>query len=194
MRMIRTRSFTLARRAAPAAPPLAVPPLAVAARAIPPRAAPPLAVPPPLARRGLRAGTAAPVARRRIGARVAALVVLAPLAPLPARAQEPADTFALSELVVTATRLPVPRAAVPAAVTVLSGEELRARGVRVVADALRLVPGAAVVRTGSEGGVTSLFLRGGESDYVQVLVDGVVVNDPGGAIDLSSGSRSCAVP
>src|SRR6185503_18939939 len=87
------------------------------------------------------------------------------LGPARAAAQEPADTFALSELVVTATRVPVPRAAVPAAVTVIGGEDLRARGVRALADALRDVPGATLVRTGSEGGVTSLFLRGGESDY-----------------------------
>src|SRR6185436_4719852 len=32
----------------------------------------------------------------------------------------------------------------------------------------------------------SLFLRGGESDYVQVLVDGVSLNGPGGTFDLGS--------
>ena len=105
-------------------------------------------------------------------------------APSAARAQEPQDTFALSELVVTATRFPLPRSAVPAAVTVLDGDALRARGVRFLADALREVPGAAVARSGSTGGLTSLFLRGGEGDYVQVLVDGVALNEPGGAIDL----------
>jgi vitamin B12 transporter len=31
-----------------------------------------------------------------------------------------------------------------------------------------------------------VFLRGGESDYVQVLVDGVQVNQPGGAFDFAS--------
>lgn len=125
--------------------------------------------------------------KRPISSAATTLIAAALAAVLPsarARAQEPADTFALSQLVVTATRVPVPRAAVPAAVTVLQGDELRARGVRFVADALRDVPGATLVRTGSAGGVTSLFLRGGESDYVQVLVDGVVVNDPGGAFDF----------
>ncbi|NIP83793.1 MAG: TonB-dependent receptor [Gemmatimonadetes bacterium] len=69
--------------------------------------------------------------------------------------------------------------------TVLTGEELRVRGVRTVAEALRAVPGATVVRAGAEGAQTSLFLRGGESDYVKVLVDGVPVNDPGGAFDFA---------
>ena len=118
---------------------------------------------------------------------VSSWLVLSPvvvLAPLPASAQELSDTFRLGEIVVTATRLPTPRGAVPAAVTILKGDDLRSRGIRFVADALREVPGASVVRSGSHGGLTSLFLRGGESDYVQVLVDGVVLNDPGGAIDL----------
>src|SRR5690606_26155883 len=37
----------------------------------------------------------------------------------------------------------------------------------------------------SHGGLTSLYMRGGESDYVQVLVDGVPVNQPGGAYDFA---------
>jgi vitamin B12 transporter len=42
-----------------------------------------------------------------------------------------------------------------------------------------------IVQNGSYGGVTSAFIRGGESDYVKVLVDGVPVNAPGGAVDLA---------
>ncbi|MBI4421168.1 MAG: TonB-dependent receptor, partial [Gemmatimonadetes bacterium] len=99
-------------------------------------------------------------------------------------AQSPRDTFQLSEIVVTATRVPTSRASVASTVTVIPGEVLRAQGVRYVADALRLVPGAAVAQNGSFGAVTSLFLRGGESDYVKVLVDGVPLNAAGGAIDL----------
>ena len=102
----------------------------------------------------------------------------------PLIAQEAADTFRLPELTVTATRIPVPRNAVPAAVTVITGAELRARGINFVSDALRGVPGAAVVQGGPQGSLTTLFLRGGEADYVKVLVDGVALNAPGGAFDF----------
>ena len=68
----------------------------------------------------------------------------------------------------------------------LRGDDLRARGVRFVQDALREVPGAAVVQAGSFGGVSSLFLRGGESDYVKVLIDGVPVNQSGGAFNWAN--------
>ncbi len=103
-----------------------------------------------------------------------------------AKAQEPRDTFQLKELVVTATRLPTPRAALPLATSVVTGEELRERGIRTVADALATLPGVAIAAPGSQGGVTSLFLRGGNSGYVKVLVDGVPVNDPGGSYDFSN--------
>jgi vitamin B12 transporter len=101
-------------------------------------------------------------------------------------AQGTPDTVSLPPVVVTATRLPVAPARVSAAVTVLSGAELRAAGLTSVADALRGVPGAAIVRSGSFGAQTSLFLRGGESDYTKVLIDGVAVNQPGGAFDFSA--------
>src|SRR2546422_8940276 len=64
-------------------------------------------------------------------------------------AQEP-DTVMLNPVVVTATRVPVPVDAVASAVTVVTGRELELRGIRTVAEALRTVPGAAVVETRSE--------------------------------------------
>jgi len=102
------------------------------------------------------------------------------------RAQEPRDTTRLTELVVTATRLPTSPETVVSSVTTISGDDLRARGTRFVQDALREVPGATVVQSGSFGGVSSLFLRGGESDYVKVLIDGVPANQPGGAYNWAN--------
>jgi vitamin B12 transporter len=101
-------------------------------------------------------------------------------------AQDVRDTTRLEELVVTATRLPTSPDAVVSSITTISGEDLRARGLRFVQDALREVPGASVVQVGSYGGVSSLFLRGGESDYVKVLVDGVPVNQAGGSYNWAN--------
>ena len=101
-------------------------------------------------------------------------------------AQEQQDTTRLQELVVTATLSPLPADAVVSSVTTITGEELRARGVRLVQDAIRQVPGAMVVQGSSYGGVSSLFLRGGESDYVKVLIDGVPVNRSGGGYNWAN--------
>jgi vitamin B12 transporter len=113
---------------------------------------------------------------RRLGS---TLLLLAPSLA----AQTPGDTVVVRPIIVTATRAPTPLDAVASAVTVLRGTDLRARGIATVADALRTVPGASVVQSGSSGAQTSLFLRGGESDYVKVLVDGVPLNGPGGSFD-----------
>jgi vitamin B12 transporter len=99
--------------------------------------------------------------------------------------QPPRDTVQLAEIVITPTKVATARSSLALAVTVLQGESLRRRGIRLVAEALRDVAGATVVQTGSFGALTSLFLRGGQSDYTQVLVDGVPINQPGGAVNLA---------
>ncbi len=100
--------------------------------------------------------------------------------------QTPRDTVELNPVVVTATRIPTRAGDLPIAVTVLTGAELEERGIRTVADALRSVPAASVVITDAYGSLTSLFLRGGQSDYVKVLIDGVPQNAPGGFYDFAN--------
>ncbi len=93
----------------------------------------------------------------------------------------------LPELVVTATRVPIPLEQSGSAITVIDREELEQRQIRVVADALRDVPGATVSRSGGPGNLTEVYLRGAESNQTLVLIDGVEVNHPdGGAFDFNS--------
>ncbi len=103
-----------------------------------------------------------------------------------AGAQETQDTTRLKNVTITATRVPVSSNALASSITVLQGADLHAQGIRSVLDALRGVPGLNIVQGGSFGATASLFLRGGESDYVQVLVDGVPVNNPGGSYNFAS--------
>lgn len=116
--------------------------------------------------------------------KILAVLAAVTLASASAGAQN-ADSTTLAPVVVSASTLPRRSDALSQAVTVLSGDDLRARGVTRVSDALREVPGAQVVQSGSFGSVTSLFLRGGESRYTKVLIDGVAVNSAGGAFDFS---------
>ena len=100
-------------------------------------------------------------------------------------AQQAGDTARLIPIVVTATRVPVPKSVTSQAVTVMRGADLRQRGIARLTDALREVPGLAVVQTGPLGALTAVFARGGESDYMKVLIDGVAVNAAGGAFDFA---------
>ena len=106
--------------------------------------------------------------------------------PAVGHAQQARDTARIAPVVVTATRSALPVERVPSSVSVITGTQLRAQGISAISDALRQVPGLAVVQTGSYGGATSLFIRGGESKFAKVLIDGVPVNDAGGAFDFSS--------
>lgn len=93
---------------------------------------------------------------------------------------------AISEtLVVSATQVEIPLSQASSAITVITGAELRERQVTTVADALRAVPGLTVLRFGSAGALTSVFPRGGESDYTLVYVDGIQVNAFGGGMDFA---------
>jgi vitamin B12 transporter len=108
-------------------------------------------------------------------------VLLLLLGPIAVRAQQDS----LPRVVITATKVATSSGSDISAATVIDRTFIERTGVRDVAELLRLVPGAVLARSGGPGAQSSLFLRGGENDYVRVLIDGVPVNDPGGAIDFA---------
>lgn len=89
-------------------------------------------------------------------------------------------------MIVTASRVPIEQHKLGKSVTVLDGEQLKVSQERYVADALRKVPGLAVSRSGSFGGLTQVRVRGAEGNHVLVLVDGVEISSASdGEYDLS---------
>jgi outer membrane cobalamin receptor len=93
---------------------------------------------------------------------------------------------AISEtLVVSAAQIDQPLSRTADSVTIVTGRELKSRQVTTLGGALSTVPGFTVVRTGGPGALTSLFPRGGDSDFTLVLIDGVRANAFGGGMDLS---------
>lgn len=112
------------------------------------------------------------------GVSVVALLLAAPVAAHAADADAAANT--ISDVVVTATLddSGARRDLIGGSVSVLTPDDLDQRGVRLVADGLRDVPGVAVNRAGCLGCVTQVRLRGAEADHTLVLVDGVDVADP----------------
>ncbi|RBO97600.1 vitamin B12 transporter [Pseudochrobactrum asaccharolyticum] len=89
------------------------------------------------------------------------------------------ETVQLKEIIVTAGRTPIEEGKTGRAVTVITGKQLEQNQVRYVADALRMVPGFAVSRTGSYGGLTQVRVRGAEANQLMVMVDGVEAGNPG---------------
>ncbi len=91
---------------------------------------------------------------------------------------------ATETVTVSASRTPVPASVSGADVETLNSEQLEVMRPVAADDALHFLPGAIVATTGQRGGLSSLFVRGGDSTYNKVIVDDVPVNDPGGTFDF----------
>src|SRR5882762_1105920 len=116
-------------------------------------------------------------------ARRAQLLPFALLAVVPSIcvAEEASPTPSPSEteaepIVVTATRFDIPLDLSPATVSVINSEDFEQKQIQRVGDALREVPGLSVVQTGTAGQLTSVFMRGLPSEDMQVLLDGIPIN------------------
>jgi vitamin B12 transporter len=110
------------------------------------------------------------------GAACVALLSQSVLAEDDSTADAPLET-----LVVSATRIATPAWQLGSSVTVITAADIAARQLRTVPDVLKLVPGLNVVQSGGPGGVTSVFMRGTNSNHTKVLIDGIDVSDPSNA-------------
>lgn len=87
-------------------------------------------------------------------------------------------------VVVSATRNPLPVNESGVSVSTLESGELTNMQPVALNDSIRFLPGAVINTAGQRGGLASLFVRGGDSTYNKVIIDGVPVNEPGGTFDL----------
>ena len=110
---------------------------------------------------------------------------LAAQSAVPASPAQTASPAITDFVVVTAALVELPLSRVTDSVTVIPRADIDARQIETVAGALRAVTGLGLTASGGRGAVTSIFTRGGESDYTLVLVDGVAINEFGGSISLA---------
>jgi vitamin B12 transporter len=93
----------------------------------------------------------------------------------------------LSEnVVVTANAQPLEESQTPAPVDLIGRDEIDQRQTVLLPDLLATQLGIAITRTGRIGGLTTLFVDGGNSSFAKVLVDGTPINLPGGDVDFSN--------
>ncbi len=115
---------------------------------------------------------------------LAAAAAISPLLVVSVAAQT-AEPFELDDIIVSGGLTPVAAQSYARAVTIITGEEMRARGVSRLSDALRGAPGVSVSRVGGPGGETSIRIRGSESNHVLVLIDGVEAAGASTGFDFS---------
>ncbi|HEY7128233.1 MAG TPA: TonB-dependent receptor [Nitrospira sp.] len=80
------------------------------------------------------------------------------------------------DVVISATKTPIPVKEVTSAVEVISGEQMQQRKLRTVAEALRWAQGLAVFQSGGPGTAVDVRMRGGTPEQTLVLIDGAIVN------------------
>jgi vitamin B12 transporter len=117
---------------------------------------------------------------------LAAIAAIAGHQVMPAMAEEKIEQH--PEVVVSASRVPVPAQEVGSAVTVITATDMERKQVRFVSDVLREVPGVTVSRSGSVGSFTQVRIRGAEGNQTLVIIDGVEVNDPSGLSEFDFGN------
>ncbi|MDG2045825.1 MAG: TonB-dependent receptor, partial [Halioglobus sp.] len=94
----------------------------------------------------------------------------------------------IEDVLITGTL--TPQRVLTSSVSVLDSQQIRALNKTTVADLLKTLPGLLVEEQGGPGGLTAVSIRGGESNFTLVLVDGIAVNDPtnsrGGSFDFAN--------
>lgn len=88
---------------------------------------------------------------------------------------------------VAASAIDVAGAEQGSSVSVITSQEIRSRNEAQIVDLLRQSPGMVVAQSGSRGSVASLFVRGGDSKYNLVMLNGIPINGfyYGGLFDFS---------
>jgi vitamin B12 transporter len=91
-----------------------------------------------------------------------------------------------SSVIVTGQITPTTQAQSSAPSAILTSDEILQRQAVTLPDLLYTQAGISIARTGPIGGLTTLFLDGGNSNYTKVFIDGTPANEPGGNFDFSN--------
>lgn len=89
---------------------------------------------------------------------------------------DPNETIQVDEVVVSATKTPVPISHVTSAVDVITDKDIQRQKLRYMADVLRQAQGLAVFSNGGPGTSTNVRIRGASDAQTLVLIDGAIVN------------------
>ncbi|MFW5654401.1 MAG: TonB-dependent receptor plug domain-containing protein [Roseicyclus sp.] len=112
---------------------------------------------------------------------VAAFAATTCLSAAPAAAQE---FFDLGTLILSGGLTPIAEERYGRAVSVVTAEDIEARGLATVQDALRALPGVSVSAAG--GNSVDVRIRGGEANHTLILIDGIEAAGGDESYDLSA--------
>ncbi|MEX0618184.1 MAG: TonB-dependent receptor [Pseudohongiellaceae bacterium] len=109
-----------------------------------------------------------------------ALALAASLSAFPGHGQTSTNGVT-EEIIVSANRFAQPAGTVMAATSVITREEITRSLAQNLADLLSGKPGIQMAQSGGRGALTSLFMRGTESDHTLILIDGAQITTSTGS-------------
>jgi vitamin B12 transporter len=78
-------------------------------------------------------------------------------------------------MVVTAAAFPAQEGEISANVTIITRDEIERQQAVTVSEILTQVPGLHVDESGARGGLTSVYIRGGDPNFTAILIDGIPI-------------------
>jgi vitamin B12 transporter len=111
------------------------------------------------------------------------MLLLCALSFTAASAQEE-NIFTNDPIVITAARYETSVSREGKAISVITEEDINRSGKKNLADVLEAVAGVTITRSGSEGSIANVYIRGSKSGNVLIMIDGVRVSDPTSAGNL----------
>jgi vitamin B12 transporter len=99
---------------------------------------------------------------------------------LPARGEDrdvDKAPYKMGTVVVTATKVEGYQSETGSSVTVITADELKKRGKKILLEVLQDVPGLSIMQNGPYGGAASTYLRGTKPGHTLVMLDGIELND-----------------
>lgn len=91
--------------------------------------------------------------------------------------ETPENIPILEGYVVTPAKFPQISSEVGSTISLITGQTIETSQIYSFEDAIKLSPGVIVASTGQKGSVSSVFMRGVNSNQVQLVIDGVRIND-----------------
>ena len=88
------------------------------------------------------------------------------------------ETGVFDEIIITSSRIETPLRQTATSVSVITAEQIKARGSLSLIDVLRALPSISVSNSGGAGKTTTLRIRGEEGFRTITLLDGLKLSDP----------------
>ncbi|MEO6995802.1 MAG: TonB-dependent receptor plug domain-containing protein, partial [Lacunisphaera sp.] len=116
--------------------------------------------------------------KANLSASLGRVLILAGVLPVISAFAQTSSTENLPDYVFSATRTPAALTTTGSYVETISAAELARMQLTSLQSALGGIPGAPAFSSGARGAITSLFMRGSNSNQTLFLVDGIRLNDP----------------